>query len=438
METISPYIWILLVTGSVAFLIPASLTLIGVSASPERRALHVALGGLTALTLGIIVYALVGFGLQFGGLGLVSRLAGVEGLIREWSPFDVTRGPGWGVVGLDGFLILGWDHPPGIYALFFFQASLAATSVVIPALALAGRVRRPLLLLAILLVSAVIYPLFGNWAWGGGWLAMLGQTEGLGHGFVDFAGAGVVHGLGGMVALAGLLACGLRVRQEELAEPEALPPVHFPLLAVLSSFLILIGGFALAAGQSMTTPDLPAPLLLVNLLVAGSAGTLLAALYTWFTTGAPEVQMAVRGLVAGLVAASAPLPFVSPWTAAMIGGVAGLLVPLSTFVVERLVRLADSTGAVSVHAVSGLWGLLALGLFADGRHGAGWHGVGPTEYLGVVGQGVAGWLSAPGVHPDWPGQCYAQLVGIVALVLLALLLPWLLFKGLNRLFPTPK
>ncbi|HID86482.1 MAG TPA: ammonium transporter, partial [Anaerolineae bacterium] len=367
METASPFAWLLL-TGSLAFLVPTSLTLIAVGASTERRALHVALTGLTALAMGVILYALVGFGLQFGGLGLVSQLEGVEELVREWSPLDVTRGPGWGMAGLDGFLILGRDYNSGIYALFFFQAALAATATVIPALALAGRVRRPLLLLVILLVSAVIYPLFGNWAWGGGWLAMLGQTEGLAHGFVDFAGAGVVHGLGGMVALAGLLACGLRMRREELAEPATLPPVHFPLLAVLSSFLLLIGWFALAAGQPLTTPDVPPPLLLVNLLVAGSAGALLAALYTWFTTGSPELQMAVRGLVAGLVAASAPLPFVPPWAAAVIGAVAGLLVPLSTFVVERVLRLADATGAVSVHGVSGLWGLLALGLFADGRH----------------------------------------------------------------------
>ena len=380
----------------------------------------------------------MGFGLQFGGLGLVSHLEGVERLTHEWSPLAVARGPGRGVAGLDGFLILGRDYDPGIYALFFFQAALAATAVVIPALALAGRVRRPLLLLAILLVSAVIYPLFGNWAWGGGWLAMLGGTEGLGHGFVDFAGAGVVHGLGGMVALAGLLACRLTIRREKLTRPAALPPVHFPLLAVLSSFLLLIGGFALAAGQPLTTPDVPLPLLLVNLLVAGSGGALLAALYTWFTTGAPEVQMAVRGLMAGLVAASASLPFVPPWTAAMIGAVAGLLVPLSTYVVEQVFQLADVTGAVSVHVIPGLWGLLALGFFADGRHGAGWHGVGPTEYLGVAREGVAGWLSASGFNPDFPGQLCAQFIGVVALILVAFLLPWLVFKGLNGLFPTPR
>jgi Amt family ammonium transporter len=171
----------------------------------------------------------------------------------------------------------------------------------------------------------------------------------------------------------------------------------------------------------------------VNLLLAAAGGTLVATLYSWFTTGRADVLMATRGLAIGLVSISAAGPFVPPWVALLTGAVAGLLLPLSIYLLDYLLRLDDPTAAVSVHGLGGLLGLLALALFADGRYGAGWNGVGATEYLGVLGQGVSGYLTARGFQPDWPGQLYAQLIGLGAIFVLTFVLTGLLFGVLRGL-----
>jgi len=420
-----------LLMGGLALLIPIGLTLMAVGASLEKRAVDVALMALIALCLGIIGYALVGFGFQFGGIGLVSDLEGVEGLIREWSPLDVAWGPGWGALGLDAFFILGKDYNAGILALFLSQAALVATAVLIPTLALAGRVRSPALILVILLVSMVTYPIFGNWAWGGGWLANLGINRELGHGFVDFAGT-MVHAVGGMTALAGLLAFGVKTDEERRKGPATLPPTHFPLLLILGALLAIVGWLDLVMANPLVALDISLPLVAVNVLMAAAGGTIVAALYTWFATGKPDPLLTARGTVAGLVAVSASCAFVPTWGAAAIGVVAGLIVPLGTYLVERLLWLDDATGAVATHGLAGIWGLLVLGLFADGHYGAGWNKVGTTEYLGIEGQGVSGAFIASEFQPDFPGQLYAQIAGIAALIIFVFGLSWLFFEGLRK------
>lgn len=431
-----------LLTAGLALLIPIGLTLMAVGASPEKRAVDVALMALIALCLGIIGYALVGFGFQFGGIGLVSNLEGVEGLIREWSPLDVAWGPGWGALGLDAFFILGKDYNAGILTLFLSQVVLAVTAVLIPALALAGRVKYPALILTILLVSMVTYPVLGNWAWGGGWLANLGINRELGHGFVDSAGT-MVYAIGGMTALAGLLAFGIKTDEEKRKGPATLPPTHFPLLMILGALLTIVGWLGLAMGNPFTAQDVSSPLILINVLMAAAGGAILSVLYTWFATGRPDPLLTARGTVAGLVAISASCAFVPTWASLAIGSVAGLILPLGTYLVERVLCLDDTIGAIATHGLAGIWGLLALGLFADGHHGAGWNGVGAAEYLGIEGQGVSGAFIAPGFQPDFPRQLHAQITGVAAIIVLALL-SWLLFKWLNKVFaprvtvePTP-
>ena len=135
--------------------------------------------------------------------------------------------------------------------------------------------------------------------------------------------------------------------------------------------------------------------------------------------------------LAGLVAASASFPFVPPWASLLVGGIAGLLLPLTVYLVEVRLRLDDLTAVVGMHAVPAVWGLLALGLFADGRSSVGWNGVGIGDYLGVSGQGVSGFFVVPGFQPG-PNQLYAQLVGLGALILLMGVV-WLAFRGLDRL-----
>lgn len=430
-------LWLIL-AGCLAFLVPVGLTLLASGAASEDKAADVALTSLAAVGLGVLGYFACGFAFQFGGIGLFSQWPGVENLIWEWSFLDVSWGPGWGMVGLRGFFLRGEADNPAAYALFFSQLALVTTAVLIPVLSLRGRVKGIVIVLSALLLSAVVYPILGNWVWGGGWLAHLGSNLGLGHGFIDFAGAGLVNLVGGTAALAGILVFKLRRQENHPLSfervPAEMPPVHLPLLAILGSLLLVVGwlGWALASPLHTVTDFSPA-IIAVNLLLAAAGGTLIATLYSWFTTGRADVLMATRGLAIGLVSISAAVPFVLPWAALLTGAVAGLLLPLSIYLLDHLLRLDDPTAAVSVHGLGGLLGLLALGLFADGRYGAGWNGVGATEYLGVLGQGVSGYFTVQGFQPDWPGQLYAQMIGLAAIFVVTFVLTWLLFRVLRGL-----
>ncbi len=418
-----------LVAACLVFLMPAGLTMIAVGASEEGRAGTVAVMGLIAIALGVIVYALVGFGFQFGGLGLVSTVQGARELVSEWSPLDRIWGLGWGMIGLDGFLLLGKIPDTELLTLFLYQAALAATAVCIPLLALAKRLKFFALLGVGLFFAILIYPVYGNWVWGGGWLSQLGANLGLGHGFVDFAGSGTIHAAGGFVTLAGIVAFGATLqRREEVAKP---PPVHFPILALLGAFLVLVGWFGLSVGNPLLTNNVSYVHILINVLLAACGGVLVSAFYIWFTTGSADPLMIARGMVAALVAVSASCAFLPPWAALVTGALAGLLLPLGIYLLEVRVRFDDPTAAVAMHGISGLWGLLALGMFADGGSGRGWNGVGAREYLGIARQGISGLLVRSGFQSDWPQQFYAQVVGVVALLIVALGFSWLVFWGLH-------
>jgi Amt family ammonium transporter len=443
-------LWLIL-AGCLAFLVPVGLTLLASGAASEEKAADIALTSLAAIGLGVLGYFVCGFAFQFGGIGLFSELPGVDDLIWEWSFLDVRWGPGWGMLGLKGFFLGGEADNPAAYALFFSQLALVTTVVLIPALSLRGRVKAVVVVLGALLLSAVVYPILSNWVWGGGWLAHLGSNLGFGHGFIDFAGAGLVNLVGGTAALAGILVFKLR-RQEERPSPDAvsplsaralsvppserepaeMPPVHLPLLAILGSLLLVVGwlGWALASPLNALTDVSPA-VVAVNLFLAAAGGTLVATLYSGVTTGRADVLMATRGLAIGLVSISAAVPFVRPWAALLTGAMAGLLLPLSIYLLDHLLRLDDPTAAVSVHGLGGLLGLFVLGLFADGRYGVGWNGIGATEYLGVLGQGVSGYFTARGFQSDWPHQLYAQLIGLAAILVLTFVLTWLLFQVLR-------
>jgi len=431
-----------LLAGCLAFLIPAGFTLLASGGMPEEKAVPTAMLGLATTGLAIVGYLACGFALQFGGIGLVSDLPGLGGLIWEWSPFDATWGTGWGALGLRGFFLQKGTDTPTAYALFFSQLPLVITASLIPLLTLRKRARPFALVPVALLITTLVYPVIGNWVWGGGWLANLGLNLELGHGFIDFAGSGMVHLLGGVAALGGILAFGFRTpslaspRQQGEdggTEPAKMPPVHLPLLAILGSMLLLIGWLGLVFSNPLyvSNEGLPISLIAVNVLLAASGSLLVAMLYTWFATAKADVLMAARGLAAGLIAISAACPFVPPWAALIIGAVAGLLLPLGIYFVEHLLQLDDPAAAIATHATSGLWGLLALAIFADGRYGAGWNRIGTEEYLGIAGQGVSGYLVASGFQLDFPKQLFAQLAGIATITIFAFALAWLFFKTLD-------
>ncbi len=409
-----------------ALALPVGLALLGIGAAEEERAEQVAVTALLALVAAVLGYFLCGFAFQFGGAAFVSGMPGLQSLTAEWSPMDLTWGPGWGVVGLRGFALAGETYNADVYLLFLSYLPGVATAVLVAMLALSKHVRQAHLFVVGLLVSGFIYPLFGNWVWGGGWLANLGLNLQLGHGFVDVAGSGTVFALASLVALSGYLLIN-PLRPVEHG-PAKLPPIHFPLFVITGALLALIGWTGLALGNPFAQDRIVPSLVVVNGLFAAAGGALVVALYSWFATGAPNALAAARGMIAGLVAGSASCAFVPAWASLTIGAIAGALLLAGLYLWEHVLRLDDPTGTAATFGLPGIWGLLALGIFADGRWGAGWNEVGEQQYMGISGQGISGLLLASGYQPAESLQLRAQLVGVVALLVVGLVLPWLIFR----------
>jgi len=405
------------------YLLPIGFSLLAWGGMEPERARRAAIQGLVALALATVGYFATGFAFHLGGAAVFSDRPGLDTLDSIWSPLDRVRGLGWGVIGLKGFFLGGADTPQAL-ALFAAYLPMAATAVLLPVLALSGRARGGWVALMGLLTGALLFPLAACWVWGGGWLASMGQTLARGHGAVDHAGSGVVYLLGGMVAWGALTALGREPPQEGPAE---MPPAHFPLLANLGVLLVVVGwlGWSLSGPLHADGARLDAGRMAVNGSLALAGATLTSLFYCWLALGRGDSLMVARGAAGGLVALSAGAPFLPPWAALVVGGMAGLLVPLGVYLVDRLLRLADATAAVAVAALPGLWGLLAVALFADGRWGQGWNGVGAEVYRTVIGQGVSGFLVAPGFLGDGPGQMVAQVVAVVAIGLLGFAGGWL-------------
>ncbi|HZQ06568.1 MAG TPA: hypothetical protein VFD70_08305, partial [Anaerolineae bacterium] len=346
-----------------------------------------------------------------------------------------TLGTEWGILGLDAFGINLVFVNQDITNLYLYHAALAATAVLMPALALAARVRSRVLVIGAAVLGIFFYPMAANWVWGGGWLQQFGITSSLGHGMVDFAGSGVVFLFGGLATLGALLGYGLRSHTgvTTAANIPEFPSAHLPLFMILGAFLFLLGGNAVVFANPFRIQDLPVTQIQLNLINAAMAGLVVATLYGWFVSGEPLAMLASRGLVAGMVAVSASLPFIAAWAALVIGGIAGLLLPLTTYAVERWIRADDQALLVPTFGVAGIWGLLALAIFADGTYGIGWNKTGAGRYLGVAGQGVTGIFAQTGFVPDSPGQMEAQFFGIVAIGLLAFLTSFAVFFTLRRI-----
>ncbi len=421
------------------YLVPLAVLLLAAGAVEERRTARAATVALVSFALVMIVYGAFGFGFQFGGIGLINDADGLQVLVREWSPLDTVLGSGWGILGLDAFGINFLFVNQDITNLYLYHAALAATAVLMPVLALAARVRSRVLVIGGALLGIFFYPMAANWVWGGGWLQQFGLTTTLGHGMVDFAGSGAVFMFGGLATLGALLGYGVRSHTQVTTSaniPE-FPSAHLPLFMILGAFLFMIGASVIVFGDPFQIQNLPATQIQLNLVNAAVAGLVIATLYGWFVSGEPSAMLAARGAVAGVVAVAASLPFIPAWAALVIGGVAGLLLPLSTYVIERWIRADDQALLVPTFGVAGLWGLLALAIFADGTYGIGWNKTGINQYLGVAGQGVTGIFAQAGFVPDSPGQMEAQFFGVLAIGLLAFLSSFAVFFTLRRIGGAP-
>ncbi len=208
---------------------------------------------------------------------------------------------------------------------------------------------------------------------------MLGKNFGLGHGHVDFAGSSVVHMAGGVMALVGAWVLGPRIGKfNKDGSPNAIPGHNIP-MAMLGTFILAFGWFGFNPGSTLAGTDLRIAVVATNTLLASATGGLLSTVWMWLVrTKKPDPSMICNGMLAGLVAITAPCAFVNSVSAAIIGAIAGVLVVEAAYFVEGVLKIDDPVGAVAVHGVNGAWGVLSLGLFADGTYGDGWNGVSGT------------------------------------------------------------
>jgi len=244
-------------------------------------------------------------------------------------------------------------------------------------------------------VGAIAYPVFGNWVWGGGWLSQMGESF-VGSSYLDFAGSGVVHAVGGWSALAAAIVLGPRIGKFNKDGSSNPMPGHNLNMAALGCFILAFGWFGFNPGSSLGASgsgSLRIGVVAVVTMLAGAAGSVSAMTYARVTLGKWDPGYTMNGLLAGLVAITAPSGFVSPISAVIIGTVAGVIVCMAMVFFERTLKVDDPVGAISVHGACGMWGQICVGLFADGT--ANWAGVAPKGlFFGDGGQLVAQLIGA--------------------------------------------
>jgi len=435
-ETVTTPLYWYLMTAMISLLAPIGFVLIGVAGLAPEHAWDAALGGLAAVGLATWAYWACGFAIQFGGIGLVYTDAALRQLVWEWSPLAANWGVGWGVAGLSGWFLSGPQVTALTYTLFLAHLPWVITAAILPIMAIRGRAPAIVTLILALLIGGLIYPLAGNWVQGGGWLSALGRNLNLGHGLIDFGGAGTVHLVAAGFALAALVVWSPRSTPQHAVGAE-LPPVHLPLLVVVGSLFVLAGSLGWYWSNPLQVRFLGEIALMrgsVNSVLVAAGGLIPPLLYTWFVTGRSEPMTCARGLVAGVVAGLAVGPFVQPGIAFAIGLLAGATVPFVLFLVEGIWHLDDATGAVTASGVPAMVGLLLTGIFADGVVGNGWQMTGAGNYLGVTGQGVSGLFVASGYQSDFPSQLQAQAIGVLALSLWGFIVGMALCIPLGLLF----
>src|SRR6266571_4943705 len=373
------FVWTL-VAGFLVMFMQAGFAMVETGFTRAKNAAHTMTMNFMVYGIAMLAYWAVGFALQAGGVGALGTLGGYDKLAHEVSL--TIGGKDWGLFGRTGFFLTGVAYTAPVFAYFLFQMVFMDTAATIPTGALAERWKFAAFVVFSVFVGAFIYPIYANWTWGGGWLAMLGKNVGLGHGHVDFAGSSVVHMTGGVMAFVTAWLLGpRRGKYNADGTANAIPGHNIP-MALVGTFILAFGWFGFNAGSTLAGSDLRIGVIATNTMLAGAAGGVTAMLYMWRKYGKPDPSMLANGTLAGLVAITAPCAFVTAPSAVLIGGVAGVLVCVAVVLVERKFKVDDPVGAISVHGFNGAWGVLAVGLFADGTYGAGTNNVaGPVTGL---------------------------------------------------------
>jgi Amt family ammonium transporter len=313
---------------------------------------------------------------------------------------------GW--IGMSGFFISVGDDVVGlpVLAFWFFQLVFAGTAATIVSGSMAERTKFSAYLVYSFFISAVIYPIAGHWIWGAGWL----WTLPFGAGFRDFAGSTVVHSVGGWIALIGAIALGPRIGRFTKEGKAVAIPGHSISLVVLGVFILWLGWFGFNPGSQLAISGGNADvvsLVAVNTNLAAAAGGLVAMILSWFfVTKKPDLGTTLNGVLAGLVAITAPCAYVTPLISIVIGAIGGAIVVYGALLLEKL-KIDDPVSAVPVHLMNGVWGTLAIGIFA-------------TE------NGVTGLIAGDS------SQIIAQLIGVVSVAVWCIVTGAILFYGIIK------
>jgi ammonium transporter, Amt family len=381
--------WTLL-TGYLVLFMQAGFALLTCGLVRKKNAGHLMMLNFAAYVFAFLAYYAVGYAFQFGAVAINAAPANLGGT-PTLNAFLFGSGQ-WGFVGGKGFFLSGPGYDAGSLCLTLFEVVFMETAGYIIVGAICERITFWAFLLCELFMGAILYPIYGCWVWGGGWLSQVGATMGLGHGYVDFAGSSVVHAIGGFAAMALAIVLGPRLgKYGPDGKPRAFP-AHNLAFVVSGTFILLFGWMGFNPGSTLGATDLRISAIAINTNLAAVAGSAAALLFWYFKFGKPDITMACNGMLAGLVAITAPCAFVTPNSAVVIGILAGILVCVGVLFNERVIKVDDPCGAISVHGYCGWLGAVSVGIFADGAYGAGWNGIGAANYLGQAGRGVTGLL----------------------------------------------
>ena len=426
----------MLIAGFLVFFMQAGFALVEAGFTRAKNVAHTMMMNIMVFCIGALGYWLTGFALQFGAVNFTYPAVGAA---AAWAHSPTTLGDMAGLLGTpllrfgqvgllggSGFMLMGVGANVVVLSFFLFQMVFMDTAATIPTGSMAERLKFSGFVLMSLWISMFIYPLVGGWVWGGGWLQNLGRFAGLGNGAVDFAGSGVVHMIGGTLALVGAIVIGPRIgRLNKDGSANAMPGHNIP-MGILGTIILFFGWFGFNPGSSLAFMGAGRVLAVnaaINTLLAGAAGGVAAMTLMWLVgpSKKPDPGLSVNGVLAGLVAITASCAFVDSPAAVLIGLIAGVLVCIVTFGLEKL-QIDDPVGAVPVHFANGLWGVLAVGIFANGNPFTdGWNGVaGPVRGLlyGSSSQMVAQGLEAVSVIAVVGGLSYAFFRVLNALKLL--------------------
>jgi Amt family ammonium transporter len=398
-------LWVVIGAVLVVFM-QAGFALVETGFCRAKHAAHVVSTNFAIFGIGFVAYYCVGYAFMFGGsswptIGYNNPLGG--SLIGSGNHTLLWHG---------GFFLHGSAYDVSVMAFFLYMVAFMDTTATIPTGAMAERWKWNSFVIWGLFCGAIYYPLFGAWTWGGGWLAKLGASADLGHGYTDFAGSGVVHMMGGAAALAGALVLGPRIgKYGPDGKPRTLAAHHIP-MAMLGTFILLFGWFGFNAASTLGATDHRFAVIATNTAIAGAFGAVFGMLWVQFRSPdhKPDPGMMANGMLAGLVAITAPCAFVKPWAAAIIGIIAGCIVVEAVWFIEKK-GIDDPVGAISVHGINGAWGLLAVGLFADGSYGGDWNGTNATG--GSATDNIWGLFYGHGGG----GQLVAQIIGILTIAI---------------------